>query len=210
MPPVTAPLAPLPGSPDADAILERFLTATSERGLSLYPEQEEAILELFADRNVILNTPTGSGKSLVAAAFHFRALCTGQRSIYTCPIKALVNEKFLALCRDFGPENVGMMTGDASVNPRAPVLCCTAEILANIALHRGEQIDAVHRSQATVAPADGSTHRFDDHYICHRLRPLELDFVEHIRLAAGNRGKTCASTPWVVPGSRSATCASAP
>ena len=141
MPPVTAPLAPLPGSPDADAILERFLTATSERGLSLYPEQEEAILELFADRNVILNTPTGSGKSLVAAAFHFRALCSGQRSIYTCPIKALVNEKFLALCRDFGPENVGMMTGDASVNPRAPVLCCTAEILANIALHRGEHSD---------------------------------------------------------------------
>ena len=108
------------------------------RGLELYPEQEEAILELFAGRNVILNTPTGSGKSLVAAAFHFKALCAGERSVYTCPIKALVNEKFLSLCRDFGPENVGMMTGDASVNPRAPVLCCTAEILANIALHRGD------------------------------------------------------------------------
>jgi superfamily II RNA helicase len=136
-----APLAPLPGSPDADAVLDRFLTVLSARGLSLYPEQEEAILELFAGHNVVLNTPTGSGKSLVAAAFHFRALCAGQRSVYTCPIKALVNEKFLSLCRDFGPEHVGMMTGDASVNPTAPILCCTAEILANIALHRGAESD---------------------------------------------------------------------
>ena len=140
-----APLAPLRapngGVPDADQVLERFLAVAAERGLELYPEQEEAILELLAGRNVILNTPTGSGKSLVAAAFHFAALCRGERSVYTCPIKALVNEKFLSLCRDFGPENVGMMTGDASVNPRAPVLCCTAEILANIALHRGAGSD---------------------------------------------------------------------
>jgi superfamily II RNA helicase len=141
----TAPLAPFRNAdgtpPDADAVLERFLAAILARGIELYPEQEEAILELLAGRNVILNTPTGSGKSLVAAAFHFRALCAGERSVYTCPIKALVNEKFLSLCRDFGPENVGMMTGDASVNPRAPVLCCTAEILANIALQRGDQSD---------------------------------------------------------------------
>src|SRR4051812_17329640 len=135
------PLAPLPGSPDADAVLAGFLSATAARGLELYPEQEEAILELLGGKNVILNTPTGSGKSLVAAAFHFKALCAGERSVYTCPIKALVNEKFLSLCREFGPEHVGMMTGDASVNPRAPILCCTAEILANIALHRGELSD---------------------------------------------------------------------
>src|SRR4051812_9296712 len=113
-----APLAPLPGAPGDDSILDRFLTVIGERGLILYPEQEEAILELFAGRNVILNTPAGSGKSLVAAAWHFQALCHRQRSVYTCPIKALVNEKFLSLCRDFGPENVGMMTGDASVNPQ--------------------------------------------------------------------------------------------
>ena len=136
-----APLAPLPGSPDPDAVLDAFLRAMAARGLTLYPEQEEAILELFAGRNVILNTPTGSGKSLVAAALHFKALCAGQRSVYTCPIKALVNEKFLGLCRDFGPEHVGMMTGDASVNPHAPVLCCTAEILANIALSRGDRAE---------------------------------------------------------------------
>ena len=133
------PLAPLPGSPDPDAVLDRFLAVVAERGLRPYPEQEEAMLELFSGRNVILGTPTGSGKSLVAAAFHFKALCAGERSVYTCPIKALVNEKFLSLCRDFGPENVGMMTGDASVNPRAPVLCCTAEILANISLAHGAQ-----------------------------------------------------------------------
>jgi superfamily II RNA helicase len=131
----------LPGSSDPDAVLDAFLAAMAARGITLYPEQEEAILELFAGRNIILNTPTGSGKSLVAAALHFKALCAGQRSVYTCPIKALVNEKFLSLCRDFGPEHVGMMTGDASVNPQAKVLCCTAEILANIALTRGDQAD---------------------------------------------------------------------
>src|SRR6185437_6122927 len=96
-----------------------------------------AILELFDDKNVILNTPTGSGKSLVAAALHFKALAQGKRSVYTCPIKALVNEKWLALCRDFGPDNVGLSTGDATVNHDAPILCCTAEILANIALREG-------------------------------------------------------------------------
>ncbi len=111
----------------------------AEKKLELYPAQEEAILELFEDKNVILATPTGSGKSLVATAMHFRSLAQGRRSIYTCPIKALVNEKFLALCRDFGPENVGMATGDATVNRDAPILCCTAEILANYALRDGER-----------------------------------------------------------------------
>ena len=134
----TPPLALLPGRPDPGVVLDRFLAAMAGRGITLYPEQEEAVLALFEGQNVILNTPTGSGKSLVAAALHFKELCAGRQSVYTCPIKALVNEKFLSLCRDFGPENVGMMTGDASVNPQAPVLCCTAEILANIALARGD------------------------------------------------------------------------
>jgi superfamily II RNA helicase len=126
---------------DTDAALDNFLAAMAARNLELYGEQEEAILELYAGSNVVLNTPTGSGKSLVASAAHYRALWAGERSVYTCPIKALVNEKFLAMCRDFGPENVGMMTGDASVNPGAPILCCTAEILANIALARGPESD---------------------------------------------------------------------
>jgi superfamily II RNA helicase len=130
----------LPKSPDCsnDELLGQFLEYVAEKNLELYPAQEEAILELFEDKNVILNTPTGSGKSLVATALHFRSLAKGRRSVYTCPIKALVNEKFLALCRDFGPENVGMATGDATVNRNAPILCCTAEILANYALRDGE------------------------------------------------------------------------
>lgn len=128
-------------SPDSDTLLGRFLEYVEGKKLELYPAQESAILELFEEKNVILNTPTGSGKSLVAAALHFKSLAQGKRSVYTCPIKALVNEKWLSLCQEFGPENVGLSTGDATVNRGAPILCCTAEILANIALHEGEQAD---------------------------------------------------------------------
>jgi hypothetical protein len=131
------PLAPLKGEVNADRILDGFLAYVQGKSLELYPAQEEAILELLAGHNVILKTPTGSGKSLVAAAMHYKSLCEGRRSYYTCPIKALVNEKFLSLCKDFGPENVGMSTGDATVNQGAPIICCTAEILANIALRDG-------------------------------------------------------------------------
>jgi len=120
-----------------DVLLGRFLEYAEGRRLQLYPAQESAILELFDEKNVILNTPTGSGKSLVATAVHFQAIAKGRRLIYTCPIKALVNEKFMALCREFGPDNIGLCTGDASVNRDAPILCCTAEILANIALREG-------------------------------------------------------------------------
>ena len=129
----------LPATPDRSGgeLLDLFLDYAAERRLELYPAQEEAILELYDDKNVILNTPTGSGKSLVATALHFKSMAQGQRSVYTCPIKALVNEKFLALCRDFGPEHVGLATGDATVNRDAPILCCTAEILANQALSLG-------------------------------------------------------------------------
>jgi superfamily II RNA helicase len=117
--------------------LGAFLEYAQGQRLELYSHQEEAILELYEGKNLILNTPTGSGKSLVATALHFESMGRGRRSVYTAPIKALVNEKFLALCREFGPENVGLVTGDASVNSAAPILCCTAEILANIALRQG-------------------------------------------------------------------------
>jgi superfamily II RNA helicase len=130
-------LIPKGGKPTSDELLGKFLEYTEARSLSLYPAQEEAILELFEDHNVILNTPTGSGKSLVASAMHFASISNGRRSVYTCPIKALVNEKWLALCREFGPDNVGLSTGDATVNQGAPILCCTAEVLANIALRDG-------------------------------------------------------------------------
>jgi len=126
------------GEASSDELLGCFLDYVAGKGLTLYPAQEEAVLELFEGKNVILNTPTGSGKSLVASALHFASLAHGRRSVYTCPIKALVNEKWMALCRELGPENVGLSTGDASVNRDAPVLCCTAEVLANIALREGE------------------------------------------------------------------------
>jgi superfamily II RNA helicase len=128
-----------PGQAGSDELLGLFLDYVASRGLTLYPAQEEAVLELFEEKNVILNTPTGSGKSLVASAMHFASLAHGRRSVYTCPIKALVNEKWMALCRELGPENVGLSTGDATVNRDAPVLCCTAEVLANIALRDGDQ-----------------------------------------------------------------------
>src|SRR3982750_1803193 len=126
-----------PRDAPSDVILSAFLAYVAEKKLELYPAQEEAILELFEGSNVILDTPTGSGKSLVAEAAHFYALVRGQRSFYTCPIKALANEKFFALVRTFGAENVGLMTGDATVNRDAPIICATAEILANMALSEG-------------------------------------------------------------------------
>ncbi len=107
----------------------------------MYPAQEEAVLELVIGNNVVLATPTGSGKSLVAVAAHYFALAGGRRSVYTAPIKALVSEKFFALCEVFGTRNVGMMTGDAAVNADAAILCCTAEILANVALRTGADSD---------------------------------------------------------------------
>lgn len=131
----------LPGvetASDADTLLGRFLEYVDAQGLTLYPSQEDAVLAVFEGHNVILNTPTGSGKSLAASALHFASLAAGRRSVYTCPIKALVNEKWMALCRELGAEHVGLATGDATVNRDAPVLCCTAEILANIALRDGE------------------------------------------------------------------------
>src|SRR5215831_9442705 len=131
----------LPETADPDALYAAFSEWADEQGLTLYPHQDDALIELVSGANVILSTPTGSGKSLVATAAHFTALAAGQRSFYTAPIKALVSEKFFALCDIFGPASVGMMTGDGSVNSDAPVICCTAEVLANIALRDGAAAD---------------------------------------------------------------------
>ncbi|AEE46809.1 DEAD/DEAH box helicase [Cellulomonas fimi] len=132
----------IPADPtDADALYEAFTGWAAERGLTLYPHQEEALLELVTGAHVVLSTPTGSGKSLAATAAHFVALAQGRRTFYTAPLKALVSEKFFALVEAFGSHNVGMMTGDSSVNPGAPIICCTAEILANLALRDGADAD---------------------------------------------------------------------
>ncbi|MGE4425171.1 MAG: DEAD/DEAH box helicase [Solirubrobacteraceae bacterium] len=131
----------LPAESGADALYDAFTAWTVDQGIELYPHQEEAAIELFSGNNVVLATPTGSGKSLVAVAGHFAALADRRVTFYTAPIKALVSEKFFALCETFGAENVGMLTGDASVNSDAPIICCTAEVLANLALREGSRAD---------------------------------------------------------------------
>ncbi|HYI33268.1 MAG TPA: DEAD/DEAH box helicase, partial [Glaciibacter sp.] len=130
-------LEALPHVTDPDMLFEAFEVWAGERGLALYPAQEEALIEIVSGANLILSTPTGTGKSLVAVGAHFAALSAGKRTFYTAPIKALVSEKFFALVETFGAENVGMMTGDSSVNADAPIICCTAEILANLCLRNG-------------------------------------------------------------------------
>ncbi|MDT5257650.1 MAG: hypothetical protein QOD10_2730, partial [Mycobacterium sp.] len=126
---------------DADELLVSFAGWAEANGTVLYPAQEEALIELLSGANVVLATPTGSGKSLVATGALYAALAAGLRSYYTAPIKALVSEKFFALCDVFGGVNVGMLTGDAAVNAGAPIITCTAEVLANIALREGDGAD---------------------------------------------------------------------
>ena len=129
------------GEVDPDLLYDAFVGWAGEQGITLYPAQEEALIEVMTGANVILSTPTGSGKSLVATGAHFAAMAAGIRTFYTAPIKALVSEKFFNLCDIFGAENVGMMTGDAAVNAKAPIICCTAEVLANVALREGSNAD---------------------------------------------------------------------
>jgi superfamily II RNA helicase len=131
----------LPDDDDPDAVFAAFADWTADQGFALYPHQEEALIEIVSGANVILSAPTGSGKSLVATGAHFTALARDDRTFYTAPIKALVSEKFFSLCDIFGPDEVGMMTGDGSVNASAPIICCTAEVLANIALRDGTAAD---------------------------------------------------------------------
>jgi superfamily II RNA helicase len=131
----------LPDGSDPDAVYLAFVEWAESTGIRLYPAQDEAVIEIVSGNHLILSTPTGTGKSLVAVGAHFSALVTGRRSFYTAPIKALVSEKFFALVDVFGAENVGMITGDSSVNADAPIICCTAEILANLALRQGTEMN---------------------------------------------------------------------
>ncbi|WP_434811530.1 DEAD/DEAH box helicase [Microbacterium sp. bgisy189] len=141
----------IPAGSEPDDVYDAFAGWAGDRGFALYPAQDEAIIELVSGANVVLATPTGTGKSLVAVAAHAACLARGGRTYYTAPIKALVSEKFFALVEIFGAERVGMVTGDSSVNPDAPIVCCTAEILANLALRQGA--DAVPTPPPGVATA---------------------------------------------------------
>lgn len=124
-----------------DAIVDGFIAAQAAIGRTLYPHQEEALLAVATGDHVIAATPTGSGKTTIAYGALFAAMARGQRAYYTAPIKALVSEKFFDLVAQFGAENVGMMTGDSAVNHEAPIIVCTAEILANHALRDGAASD---------------------------------------------------------------------
>ncbi|MXX63079.1 MAG: DUF3516 domain-containing protein [Holophagales bacterium] len=129
-----------PGAVSSEIILARFLDWVAGLGFELFPAQGEALLEVMAGRHVVLDTPTGSGKSLVAMAMLWKGLCEGRTGFYTAPVKALASEQFFRMCNEFGAERVGMLTGDASINPKAPIVCCTAEVLANMALRRGADL----------------------------------------------------------------------
>jgi hypothetical protein len=133
-------LLPPPGSDPVD-VLEAFAAWAAEGGRPLYPHQDEAGLALAAGDHVVLATPTGSGKSLVAVAGILLARNEGRQAVWTAPIKALVAEKFFDLVDLLGAAEVGLATGDASINAGAPVLVCTAEVLANQALATGPTSD---------------------------------------------------------------------
>ena len=127
---------------DDDALYEAFSSWASSTGRPLYRHQDESLIEILSGNHVIAATPTGSGKSMIALAAHFVSIAHGGRSYYTAPLKALVSEKFFDLVSLFGADNVGMVTGDVSLNADAPIICCTAEILANQSLREGPTLDA--------------------------------------------------------------------
>ncbi len=128
--------------PEPDEVYLAFSEWAQSTGRPLYPHQDEALIQILEDRHVIAATPTGSGKSMIALAAHTASLARDARSYYTAPLKALVSEKFFELVRLFGADNVGMITGDTSINAAAPIICCTAEILANQSLREGADLDA--------------------------------------------------------------------
>ena len=174
----------LPATPEPDAVFDAFAGWSKRRGLALYPHQEEALIEIVSGANVILSTPTGSGKSLVAMGAHFTALADGRRTFYTAPIKALVSEKFFDLCAAFGPAEVGMMTGDASVNAEAPIICCTAEVLANIALRDGGSASGADVGQVLIVMDEFHFYADPDRGWAWQVPLLELPRAQFVLMSA--------------------------
>ena len=174
----------LPETPEPDAVFDAFAGWSKRRGLALYPHQEEALIEIVSGANVILSTPTGSGKSLVAMGAHFTALADGRRTFYTAPIKALVSEKFFDLCAAFGPAEVGMMTGDASVNAEAPIICCTAEVLANIALRDGGSASGADVGQVLIVMDEFHFYADPDRGWAWQVPLLELPRAQFVLMSA--------------------------
>ncbi len=176
---MTSLIARLPATAEPDAVYDAFVAWVGERGLELYPTQADALIEIVSGSHVILSTPTGSGKSLVATGAQFAGLARGDRSYYTAPIKALASEKFFDAVDIFGADQVGMLTGDASVNPEAPIICCTAEILAHLALRDGAQTDA-----ATVIMDEFHFYADPDRGWAWQVPLLELPHVQFLLMSA--------------------------
>lgn len=174
-------------TPPPEQIADAFTAWVASTGRNMYPHQEDALLAIVAGDHVIATTPTGSGKSLIAAQALFTALATGQTGYYTAPLKALVSEKFFELISLFGAHNVGMVTGDVSINPHAPIICATAEILANIALREGSDADV------GIAVAD-EFHFYADPQRgwAWQVPILELTTTQHVLLSA-----TLGDTSWL-------------
>ena len=167
---------------DPDELFTSFAGWAEAGGTPLYPAQEEALIELVSGANVVLATPTGSGKSLVATGAQYAALAAGRRSYYTAPIKALVSEKFFALCGVFGAANVGMLTGDAAVNRDAPIIACTAEVLANIALREGD--DGIGRQQPLIVMDEFHFYGDPDRGWAWQVPLLELPKAQFLLMSA--------------------------
>ncbi len=101
------------------------------RGHTLWDFQRAAINALNAKRNVIVAAPTGSGKTLVAEWAIEEVLKRKRRAVYASPVKALSNQKHREFSKSFGPEAVGLVTGDVTINPTAPIVVMTTEIFRN-------------------------------------------------------------------------------
>ena len=106
--------------------------------------QHEAFRSLDAGRSVLVSAPTGSGKTLVAAYAVHRALCMRGKAFYTTPLKALSNQKYGELVAAYGVDHVGLLTGDTTVRPRAPVVVMTTEVLRNMLLAGSDLLEGLH------------------------------------------------------------------
>jgi ATP-dependent RNA helicase HelY len=106
--------------------------------------QHDAFRALDADKCVLVSAPTGSGKTLVAAYAVHRALCARGKAFYTTPLKALSNQKYGELVASYGEEHVGLLTGDSTVRPRAPVVVMTTEVLRNMLLAGSDLLEGLH------------------------------------------------------------------